>query len=261
MMQADEARLLHGDAWAALQLLRQAEAAFDAAGMRLPADVARAGIARAYVELGVHDRAEEILRALLPEGSSRADLSGGVARFWRAVLRCARGLLDEAITDIADLASAGAAQQGRFLEKQTRLLHASLLYRRGDLAAAEREALAGIEGLPMPSMAHDWARTVLAQVRLAQGRAAEAAAIAEELVTRRQALGLRLPEWIGLTLVHAEALYAAGSTDEARAAVAAACADLLARADRIPDAEIRRCFLENVPENARLLVLAKAWLG
>ncbi|WP_437904344.1 protein kinase [Sorangium sp. So ce327] len=261
MMQADEARLLHGDAWAALQLLRQAEAAFDAAGMRLPVEAARVSIAQVYVELGVHDRAEELLRALLPEGSSRADMSGRMARWWRAALLYARGLLDEAITDIADLASADAAQQDRFLQKQTRLLHASLLCRRGDLAAAEREALAGLEGLPMPSMAYDWGRTVLAQVRLSQGRAAEAAALAEDVVARLQALGLRLPEGIGLTLVHAEALHAAGSTDAARAALAAARADLLARADRIPDAEIRRCFLENVPGNARLLALAEAWLG
>ncbi|WP_437276808.1 hypothetical protein [Sorangium sp. So ce375] len=141
------------------------------------------------------------------------------------------------------------------------MLHASLLCRRGDLVAAEREALAGIEGLAMPSLAHDWARSVLARVRLAQGRSAEAAAIAEDLVARLQALGFRPPEATELTLVHAEALHAAGSTDEARAALAAARADLLARADRIPEAEIRRCFLEKVPENARLLALAAAWLG
>ncbi|WP_437912983.1 protein kinase [Sorangium sp. So ce302] len=261
LVQAEEARLVRGDGWAALQLLRQAEAAFDAAGMRLLVEYARVGIAQAYVELGVHDRAEEILRALLPEGSSRADASGRMARWWRAVLRSACGLLDEAITDIADLASALAVQQNRDFERLTRLLHASLLYRRGDLAAAEREALAGIEELAMPSLARDWARSVLARVRLAQGRAAEAAAIAEDLLARLQALGLRPPEATELTLAHAEALHAAGSTDEARAALAAARADLLARADRIPDVEIRRCFLENVPENARLLVLAGAWLG
>ncbi|WP_437741431.1 protein kinase [Sorangium sp. So ce1504] len=261
VMHAEEARHLRGDGWAALQLLRQAEAAFDAVGMRLPVEYARAGIARAYVELGVHDRAEEILRALLPEGSSRADVSGGIARWSRAVLRCARGRIDEAITDIADLASALAAQQDRKFERLTRLLHASLLYRHGDLAAAEREVLAAIEGLAMPSLAHDWARSVLARVRLAQGRAAEAAAIAEDLVARLQALGIRPPEATELALVHAEALHAAGSTDEARAALAAARAALLARADRIPDVEIRRCFLENVPENARLLALAEAWLG
>ncbi|WP_437525492.1 protein kinase [Sorangium sp. So ce726] len=261
LVQAEEARFLRGDSWAALQLLRQAEAAFDAAGMRLLVEYARAGIAQAYIELGVHDRAEELLRTLLPEGSSRADVSGGVARFWRALLRSARGLLNEAITDIADLASALAAQQDRDFERLTHVLHASLLYRRGDLTAAEREALAGIEGLATPSLAHDWGRSVLARVRLAQDRAAEAAAIAEDLVARLQAIGLRPPEATELTLVHAEALYAAGSTDEARAAVAAARADLLARADRIPDAEIRRCFLENVPGNARLLALAEAWIG
>ncbi|WP_437852803.1 serine/threonine-protein kinase [Sorangium sp. So ce363] len=261
LMQAEEARLVRGDGWAALQLVRQAEAAFDAAGMWLPVEYARVGIAQAYVELGVHDRAEEILRTLLPEGSSRADVSGRMARWWRAVLRCARGMLDEAITDIADLASALAAQQDRFFEGLTRVLHASLLCLRGDLAAAEREALAAIEGSVMPSLADDWARTVLAQVRLAQGRAAEAAAITEDLVARLQAIGLRPPEATELTLVHAEALHATGATDEARAALAAARADLLARADRIPDAEIRRCFLENVPENARLLALAEAWLG
>jgi hypothetical protein len=41
------------------------------------------------------------------------------------------------------------------------------------------------------------------------------------------------------------------------AALAEARAALLARAGKIADAELRRSFLERVPENARILALAE----
>jgi hypothetical protein len=62
-------------------------------------------------------------------------------------------------------------------------------------------------------------------------------------------------------LARAEALHAAGALDAARAAIADARARLVAIADTISDPAYRTSFLEGVPENARTLELARAWIG
>jgi hypothetical protein len=61
-------------------------------------------------------------------------------------------------------------------------------------------------------------------------------------------------------LAHAEALHATGAHDAARDAIARARAYLLGVADKIADPSYRASFLEQVPENARTLALATAWL-
>jgi hypothetical protein len=62
-------------------------------------------------------------------------------------------------------------------------------------------------------------------------------------------------------LAHAEALHATGARDAAHRAIAGARTRLVSVADRIADPAYRRSFLDSVPENARTLALAQAWLG
>ena len=62
-------------------------------------------------------------------------------------------------------------------------------------------------------------------------------------------------------LAHAEALHATGAHDAAQHAIAEARERLLAIAGRILDPTYQQSFLEQVPENARTLALARAWLG
>jgi hypothetical protein len=62
-------------------------------------------------------------------------------------------------------------------------------------------------------------------------------------------------------LAHAEALHATSAHDAARRAIADARARLLVIADKIADPGYKASFLERVPENARTLALAHAWLG
>ena len=62
-----------------------------------------------------------------------------------------------------------------------------------------------------------------------------------------------------MRLAYAEALRACEQQHEARAAIAAARDRLLHRAAQIVDEESRRCFLEAITENARMLALAKEW--
>jgi hypothetical protein len=64
-----------------------------------------------------------------------------------------------------------------------------------------------------------------------------------------------------IRLARAEALHATGALDAARHAIAEARTRLYTIADQIADPEHQRSFLEAVPENARTLALALAWLG
>ena len=62
-------------------------------------------------------------------------------------------------------------------------------------------------------------------------------------------------------LAHAEALHATGAHDAARHAIADARARLYTIAAKIADPDYQTSFLAHVPENARTLALAHAWLG
>ena len=61
--------------------------------------------------------------------------------------------------------------------------------------------------------------------------------------------------------MRAEALFAHGDRAGAEAAIRAARDRLDERAARIGDAALREGFLRRVPDNARTLELARAWLG
>jgi hypothetical protein len=88
----------------------------------------------------------------------------------------------------------------------------------------------------------------------------EALALARELQASFSAAGGHGFRGTLVRLVVAEALAAAGQGDEARAVLREARDDLQERADRIADADARRRFLADVPENARVTALARAWL-
>jgi hypothetical protein len=62
-------------------------------------------------------------------------------------------------------------------------------------------------------------------------------------------------------LAWAEALHLAGDGPAARQAIADARDRLLVRIAAIEDPELRLSFAEGVPENARTLELAAAWLA
>ncbi|HEX3765116.1 MAG TPA: hypothetical protein VHW23_40750, partial [Kofleriaceae bacterium] len=116
-------------------------------------------------------------------------------------------------------------------------------------------------GLAMPLESPGMLAT-LARLRLAQGRAAEALAAAEDATARAAAMGAcGMFRGAFVRLAHAEALHATGAHDAARTAIAGARARLLAIAERIADPGYRASFLGGVPENARTLALAEAWLG
>jgi hypothetical protein len=97
-------------------------------------------------------------------------------------------------------------------------------------------------------------------LRLAQGRAADALAAAEEAAAACAAMGgCGMYRGAFVRLARAEALHATGAGEAARAAIADAVTRLLAVAGKIPDAAHRARFLEAVPENSRTLARAREW--
>ncbi len=130
----------------------------------------------------------------------------------------------------------------------------------GELDAADAEIAAALAILRAASpLDTPGALATLAALRLAQGRAAEARAAAEEGLAKYEAMAAcGFFRGAFLRLVHAECLAAMGDRAAAGAAIAAR-ARLLAIADRIGEPGYRRSFLEDVPENRRTLELAAQW--
>ncbi|HWO19099.1 MAG TPA: protein kinase [Kofleriaceae bacterium] len=206
--------------------------------------------------LGAYARAEQTLRAI-PSADESMGSSGALRRFCLAWVLADRGEL----ADAQGLAAALAEdERGRIRqdEGRARWVLAEVLRRRGDLDAADRELDAALERLgPLEQAAALGTRAAL---RLAQGRAEDARAVAEDAVARCAAMGgCGMFRGALVRLAHAEALHATGARAAAREAITEARARLLAIADRIGDPEYRRSFLEEVPENARTLALARAW--
>jgi hypothetical protein len=101
----------------------------------------------------------------------------------------------------------------------------------------------------------------LAKILLAQGQIEAAVAAASEaagIVTKLGGIG---GSEGAILLVHAEALHAVGDGAGARTALAEARRWILAAVERMADPEIRADYLGKVDAHARILALAKEWLG
>jgi eukaryotic-like serine/threonine-protein kinase len=186
-------------------------------------------------------------------------LVGYLRRFALAWLLADRGALDQARALADQLSEYGRARQSALEEARGRWVLAEVLRRAGDLDGADH-AIEVALGHLVP-LEHPGALGTLAALRLAQGRPDEALAAAEEAVARCIAMGgCGIFRGAFVRLAHAEALHATGAHDAARRAIGDARADLLATAGRIGDPHHRHSFLHGVPENARTLALAGAWL-
>ena len=184
-----------------------------------------------------------------------------MARYYLAWTLAARGEHEDAIAQGTWLLEDARvlSDTGRERWARTVLAYAYLL--RGDLDAAEGEVLAFLAlGQPTP-LEHAEALATLAAIRLAQGRVAEALAASQEALGRVEAGRARALRDPFIRLVHVDALTASGDRAAADAALTIARDRLLATASRIPDASLCRSFLEDVPENARTIDLARERLG
>jgi hypothetical protein len=209
--------------------------------------------------LGAHGRAAQMLSEI-PGVDDALGAAGSLRRLCLSWIHADRGALDEARALALEMAEHGRARRDPLTESRGRWALAEVLRRSGDLEAAEGELGVALE-LAMP-LERPGVLGTLAQLRLAQGRAEEALAAAEDAIARCAAMGgCGVFRGAFVRLAHAEAQHAGGAHDAARRTIAEARARLLAISRRIPDPTYRRSFLDDVPENARTLALARAWLG
>jgi hypothetical protein len=249
----------HEDPWSGLRHSDEIQAIYEVTGgerIFLNMQLFRA-MNRWY--LGASADAERILA-----GIEVADDALGVVSSLRRLilswLHADRGALDQARALAAQLSEHGRAHQFPLEEGRGRWVLAEVHRRIGDLDGADREIQAALE-MAVPLERPGFLGT-LAVLRLAQGRAGEALAAAEDAMSRCTAMGgCGMFRGAFVRLAHAEALHATGARDAAQRAIADARTHLLAIADKIPDPDHRQSFLENVPENARTLALARAWLA
>jgi tetratricopeptide (TPR) repeat protein len=247
-----------GDVGAFLTFMTAAAEHFERAGDLRSAGTQRANQAYAYIELGAYDHAERWLRHVLDtaERLGLRDLAAGT-RNNLGIALARRGALEEARAVETAAVRASVSQRNRRLESGCRTYLAIILLLCGDLAGAEREARAAFDILTVapPMRAH--ASATLARVLLAAGRNDEALAAAEEAMRILHSVSGVEEGESPVRLAYAEALIANGR--DARGAVAVAAERLRQRAERISDPAWRASFLERVPDNARILELARAY--
>ncbi|MDC3957057.1 serine/threonine-protein kinase [Polyangium jinanense] len=246
-----------GDPWGSLEAAKAAVASYQEAGERRHTAKARLNVAVDYLCLGAYPRMEEELCKMV-QGDEESAIYASWGKWFRAWSLVARGALEDARPLVGSLRNSEAARNTPYLLGLVHATLAIILGRSGDLDAAEREARAAAEVLSGTTPWHAVAVATLGDILLQQRRADEALRLAEDATMQRDASGRGGPFEMHLRLVHAEALYATGNHARARALLLETRDILLSRAAKIDDPELCRSFLENVPENARILALAAA---
>ncbi|WP_437677740.1 hypothetical protein [Sorangium sp. So ce131] len=211
--------------------------------------------------LGAFERAGQTLDPLLA-GEHAPGFLALAALSFRVIGLLERRRIAEAIEQTGTLLRLASTRNDFSRFTQARLLLAEGRLLRGDLAGAEEEARAAGDPDALVPFLRSVRLSLLAEIRLRQGRAAEAVEFAREaLALERSTACLFVPRQEVVPVLLAEALHEAGDVDAAREVLREARAELLARADKIADPAYRRCFLEDIPAHARALELGRAWLG
>jgi len=216
---------------------------------------------KTLMDLGDHTGAASVLRETLALAERRRDaLSVAFARSYLARLLARIAPLDR-LAEPEHLARAAVAADNPIAVGLAHSVLAELMVRRGDLATAEVESRMACECVrPFPT--YSWDITALhVQILLSLGRAPEALDAGQEALARLTRLGVSGYGEIDLRLAVAEALGATGRAEEGRTLLRETLPGLRRRVDDIPSAEVRARYLTEVPTHARLLSVAREWLG
>jgi eukaryotic-like serine/threonine-protein kinase len=254
--------LATGDLSAFMAAVRLAASSFERGGAERAALGERANVAQAYIDLGAYAEAEATLRDVLAraERMGVGELAAGV-RHRLALVLAHQGALDGALV-LARTALEGAiAHSSRSLEGQCRTYRAFILLRAGDAAAAEREARAAGEIPTLSPPMRACALAALSRALLARERAPDALEAAEKAIALMTAAHAAPDGELTVHLAFVEALLATDQAKPAAAALVVARDRLFARAAPIGDPAWKESFLARVPDNARILELARAHLG
>ncbi|HEY1960541.1 MAG TPA: protein kinase [Polyangiaceae bacterium] len=231
---------------------------FERIGDRRGGMYVRLNLGVVQMELGDFERAERAFHEAIAAGIATGVRSIAIgARVNLGLLRAYRGAFDEGLEIVrgarAEYEKLGDQRMMGFARNYEALI--ALL--RGDFPAAERDASVAAEALgPIPTSRAD-ALGIRARALLALRRTQEAFGVASEAFAILTEAGSVDDGDVRVRLAWIEALLASGAHEEGRAVLAATQAKLDERARRLDDPELRAFFLERVPENARVMALAR----
>lgn len=227
---------------------------------------------RAFEETGLEYKqmAAWVLEGLALE--ALGDLTSAVEKLResQALVRPLKRLTEIQFTDIhAALALSGSAEQAH--REEARTLALQWAHVPGMHTGMAYIALARVVEDPREAEAHGrtacevstvifnrlWARACLSRILLNQGQVPEARRIAQLGVYELEKVGSSIIGAVGVYLALAEACFAEGDVEAGEPSLRHALQCLKTRADDIPDPVARERFLRQVPENARILELAR----
>ncbi|XXX79316.1 protein kinase [Sorangium sp. So ce134] len=256
-------RLLGDDPWQAYEDARRAEEVFFEVSPWRWREFAASSTALSMAELGEHAEAERKLRESLERTLRINDaFTLSSVRVWLMILLsecCAPEHLDE-IADLANqLLKIGA------MEATVGPAHGALarvLVARGRFPEALDEAEKALAALQRDRFYRPLVHRTIIQALLREGRVEAARHASEEGLRCLASLGGSVGySEIPLRLAVSEARLAGGDAALARAAIEQALRAVEERARKIPDAAARLRYIEQVPANARVRELSRAWLG
>ena len=254
------AALRHGDPAGSLAMDQRCEQCFTIVGDLRHACRQHANVGYGELMLGAFDRAEASLREAiaiatrmgLHQVSSQAQHNLGLAL-------ARQGKLDEGLRVETAALAAFEAQGNRRLAAAAMHYLALIELGAGNHAAAIAHARDAIAAASDKLALLSVYRGTLAWALRHAGDIPAALAEATQAMRLMEAHG-RPEEGEALArLAYAEALHASGQVDEARRVIADAAQRLHDAAAMISDPELRRSFLENVPEHAHTFEHARAW--
>jgi tetratricopeptide (TPR) repeat protein len=249
--------------WPVLAWVREAEQAFHEVGAESNAVAALVWGAEALVALGDIDGAVALLRrcVVLAEQQER--------RFAVVYAKQHLALALAASPQPAHQQEARAEALEVIQAQGTNRVQLSLAYLvlarveagAGELARAEKRAREACELLASLPPFIPLAQWMVGTLVLLQGRVGEAREVATRALRHPEALGGRGVAQVGLLQVLADACFAEGDTEEGDKALRQALRCMRSRAAEITDETVRERYLRQVPENARVLELARQRWG
>ncbi|MCC7541614.1 MAG: protein kinase [Deltaproteobacteria bacterium] len=231
---------------------------FEQSGDERNANIHRVNAAHALAQLGQLERAEPMLHASIAFARRHGIGRGEVFALQDLAYVLTRMGKHAAALEACDTAlSRPAVASNQRMAGSLRSYRAALLLAMGDAPGAEQQARAAIALLfeLAPLLAH--AHATLSRALLAQGRAQEALAAADDAMAVVAQRSSDDNEALA-RLARIEALDALGRADDAHAALVEAHAALTQRASVIGDPTYREGFLRGVAEHARTMDLAAA---
>ncbi|HMJ12328.1 MAG TPA: protein kinase [Polyangiaceae bacterium] len=208
---------------------------------------------------GEYERAEaHCLEALALQ--ARLSIQQAALTLNLGAIRLGMGRVEEALVILRDALERLTAEHNRRGQSLCHVYLARALLMSNAARAAEAEArAAGQISRDFPAY-EAYAEAVLASTLLAQEQVPTAVLHAQRAMSLLEQGAVEAGEAF-VRLTFAEVLKEAGHSDAARDAIRAAAERLQTTAAAIADPTLCRNFLTRVPENARTLALARAWLS